>query len=150
VIAPAQRMTRQRTVILEQLRRMCSHPTADELYAAVRRQLPNVSLGTIYRNLDVLARCGYVHKLDARGRQARFDAELKPHHHVRCSVCGRVDDVEITPEMEFSPPSQSKSGFRIEDYRVEFEGRCPDCPPVDAAESPRPRAAAQQKVDPHD
>lgn len=124
---PVQRMTRQRAVILEQLQGMCSHPTADELYAAVRCKLPNISLGTIYRNLDVLARCGYVQKLDSCGTQARFDAEMTPHHHVRCSVCGRLDDVEITPEMNFSPPPRSKGGFCIKEYRVEFEGRCPAC-----------------------
>ncbi len=125
--SPVQRMTRQRSVILEQLQQMRTHPTADELYVAVRRQLPNVSLGTIYRNLDVLARSGCVHKLDSSGGQARFDAELSPHHHVRCRDCGRIDDVAITPEMTIHPPKISMRGFEIEDYRVEFEGRCPDC-----------------------
>ena len=124
---PVQRMTRQRTVILEELRRMHDHPTADELYAAVREKLPNVSLGTIYRNLDVLARSGRVHRLETGAGQARFDAELAPHHHVRCVDCGRVDDVPVTPETTFAPPEQSDAGFQIHGYRVEFEGRCPEC-----------------------
>ena len=122
-----QRMTRQRTVILDQLRQMCSHPTADELYVAVRGELPSVSMGTIYRNLDVLAKSGHIRKLDTGGGQARFDAEMEPHHHVRCSQCGRVDDVAISAGMEISPPKKSEHGFHIDAYRVEFEGRCPDC-----------------------
>lgn len=124
---PLQRMTRQRSVILDTLMSMRSHPTADELYAVVRRQLPSVSLGTIYRNLDLLARSGQVRKLDTGGSQARFDAEMKPHHHVRCTACGRVDDVAITRENGIRRPEQSTHGFRITGYRIEYDGYCPDC-----------------------
>lgn len=124
---PLQRMTKQRTVILDTLSHLHSHPTADELYALVRRKLPHVSLGTIYRNLDVLARSGHVRKLDTGGAQARFDAQQEPHHHVRCQVCGRVDDVRMTPGTEIQCPAQSEHGFKILEYRIEFEGRCPDC-----------------------
>jgi Fur family ferric uptake transcriptional regulator len=120
-------MTRQRSVILDTLLSMRTHPTADELYAVVRRQLPSVSLGTIYRNLDVLARSGQVRKLEAGGSQARFDAELEPHHHVRCGACGRVDDVAITHEFQVTGPEQSQHGFSITGYRIEYEGLCPDC-----------------------
>lgn len=125
--SPVQRMTRQRMVILEHLRQMRSHPTADELYDAVRQELPSVSLGTIYRNLDVLTRSGQVHKLELCGAQARFDAEMSPHHHVRCRHCGRVDDVPMTAESMVTLPAKSMSGFQIDDYRVEFEGHCPEC-----------------------
>lgn len=124
---PQQRMTRQRSVILDTLMSMRSHPTADELYDMVRRQLPSVSLGTIYRNLDVLARSGRVRKLEAGGSQARFDAELEPHHHVRCGACGRVDDVAITQESRMARPEQSMHGFSITGYRIEYDGYCPDC-----------------------
>ncbi len=124
---PVQRMTRQRMVILEQLQAMHSHPTADELYVVVRRQLPNVSLGTIYRNLDVLTKSGQVRKLDSGGGHARFDGDISSHHHVRCRFCGRVDDVVLAEKMRFSSPKRSAHGFRIEDYRVEFDGCCPDC-----------------------
>lgn len=130
---PQQRMTRQRSVILDTLTRMRSHPTADELYAVVRRQLPSVSLGTIYRNLDVLARSGRVRKLESGGSQARFDAELEPHHHVRCGACGRLDDVAITRPSRVVRPERSMRGFSITGYRIEFEGLCPDCRAGDGA-----------------
>lgn len=124
---PLQRMTRQRSVILDTLMSMRSHPTADELYAVVRRQLPSVSLGTIYRNLDLLSRAGQVRRLDSGGSQARFDAELEPHHHVRCSACGRVDDVAVTPDDQIPRPAESMHGFHITGYRIEYDGYCPDC-----------------------
>lgn len=124
---PQQRMTRQRSVILDTLVSMRSHPTADELYAVVRRQLPSVSLGTIYRNLDVLARSGRVRKLESGGSQARFDAELEPHDHVRCGACGRLDDVVITRHSRVVRPEHSMRGFSITGYRIEFDGLCPDC-----------------------
>ena len=124
---PQQRMTRQRSVILDTLLSMKSHPTAGELYAVVRRQLPSVSLGTIYRNLDLLARSGQLRKLEAGGSQARFDAVLEPHHHVRCGACGRVDDVAITREDRIRRPEESIHGFRITGFRIEYDGYCPDC-----------------------
>lgn len=124
---PQQRMTRQRSVILETLVHMRCHPTADELYDRVRQQLPNVSLGTIYRNLDLLTRAGRVRRLEIAGIQARFDAELEPHHHVRCTRCGRVDDVAIADETEVHSPARSRQGFSITGFRIEYDGICPDC-----------------------
>lgn len=124
---PLQRMTRQRAVILDTLRELRTHPTADELYDVVRRQLPNVSLGTIYRNLDVLSRCGRVRKLDSGRAQARFDAEMAPHHHVRCQQCGRIDDVPASADTRIHQPGRSEHGFTILDHRIEFEGICPAC-----------------------
>lgn len=135
---PLQRMTRQRSVILDTLMRMHSHPTADELYAVVRRQLPSVSLGTIYRNLDVLSRSGQVRKLDTGGSMARFDAELEPHHHVRCGACGRVDDVAITQETPLARPERSMHGFTITGYRIEYDGFCPDCRNGNGTAGPNP------------
>lgn len=133
---PLQRMTRQRTVILDALCQSRNHPTADDLYEAVRRQLPNVSLGTIYRNLDILARSGRVKRLDSGGTQARFDAELSPHHHVRCRGCGKVDDVAVTPNTRIRRPKRSEHGFEIDDHRIEFDGLCPDCQRQGAGDHP--------------
>jgi Fur family ferric uptake transcriptional regulator len=69
-------MTRQRKVILEEIRKTDSHPTADELYQRVRQRLPHVSLGTIYRNLETLAASGLIQKLEMGGSQKRFDGNL--------------------------------------------------------------------------
>ena len=74
-----QRMTDQRRVILEELRATKSHPTADELYRDVRRRLPKISLGTVYRNLDILNKAGMINKLDFGSGQSRYDADLSNH-----------------------------------------------------------------------
>ena len=75
------RKTRQRQVILEELQAVTSHPTAVELHELVRRRLPKVSLGTVYRNLDLLARMGVIEKLEHSGGEARFDANTAEHDH---------------------------------------------------------------------
>ena len=90
---PQTRMTRQRMVILEELKKVRTHPTADELYAMVRARLPRISLGTVYRNLDFLAETGEILKLEAAGSIRRFDGDIRPHQHIRCTNCGRVGDV---------------------------------------------------------
>ena len=79
-----QRVTRQRRVILEELRKLTSHPTAPALYEVVRRRLPRISLGTVYRNLELLARAGFIQRLDLQGAEARFDGNPEHHYHVRC------------------------------------------------------------------
>ena len=73
-----QRNTRQRQVILEELQKLTSHPTAAVLYDIVRRRLPKISLGTVYRNLELLARMGMVQKLELAGGEARFDGNVAP------------------------------------------------------------------------
>ncbi len=122
-----QRMTRQRQVILDELMSRKDHPTADELYAAVRRKLPRISLGTVYRNLDVLMRSGLALKLDMGGAQSRFDADISPHYHVKCVSCGRVDDIRETGFVEITLPPSRDDGYAITGVRVEFDGICPQC-----------------------
>ena len=75
------RMARQRAVILEELRKLKSHPTADELYSIVRERLPRISLGTVYRNLDFLADSGEIRRLEAAGSTKRFDGDISNHQH---------------------------------------------------------------------
>ena len=129
------RNTKQRQVILDELRRDHTHPTAAELYECVQRRLPRISLGTVYRNLELLATDGTIQKLELTGSEARFDAIASPHYHVRCSGCGRVDDV---PEIDADEVSsftadllgnllERPGGYHIEGHRLEFYGLCPDC-----------------------
>ncbi|MBA4358220.1 MAG: transcriptional repressor, partial [Desulfovibrio sp.] len=91
------RMTTQRQVILEELRGLKSHPTAGELCQLVRKKLPRVSLGTVYRNLEILSRSGVIQKIDVAGVEMRFDGDISNHYHLRCVGCGRVFDVEMEP-----------------------------------------------------
>lgn len=121
-----QRMTKQRRIILEELRKLKTHPTADELYGIVRERLPRISLGTVYRNLDVLFENGEVLKLEAAGNQKRFDGDVSPHSHVRCIRCGRLGDVmQRTGGVDVE--GYTAPGFEITHASIEFYGVCDDC-----------------------
>lgn len=121
------RMTRQRRVILEELRKVQTHPSADEVYEMVRHRIPHISLGTVYRNLEILSENGYAIRLDMCGTQMRFDGNPQNHYHSRCTKCGRVSDVSIEPIIEIEDAVKSLSEFNIHDYRLEFLGICSSC-----------------------
>lgn len=123
----APRMTKQRRIILEELRKVKYHPTADQLHRLVRRRLPRISLGTVYRNLDLLSRTGLVQKLDVGGTQKRFDGDLTGHYHKRCLCCGKVEDVWIEEIDSLLTATSSIGDYEIVAHRLEFIGFCPDC-----------------------
>lgn len=120
------RLSRQRETILAELCKVKTHPTADEVYEMVRKILPRISLGTVYRNLDFLSGRGVVLRLGGAGTQKRFDGNPAPHPHLRCSACGRVDDLEMPlalPELSLEH-AMGYTGLRCD---VEFVGVCPMC-----------------------
>lgn len=120
------RMTKQRALILDTLRSVTSHPTADELHAMVRARMPRISLGTVYRNLEHLAATGEVLCLERAGSQKHFDGNTAPHLHARCRVCGGIHDA-MHDGQAFTPPKVSIPGFRIESLELEFMGICDKC-----------------------
>jgi Fur family ferric uptake transcriptional regulator len=120
-------MTRQRRAILDELRRLRTHPTADELYARVRRRLPRVSLGTVYRNLEILAAGGGIGTLQLAGKQMRFDGNRDAHDHVRCLGCGRIDDVPPSSTGRAAERIRKELDYDVTGRRLEFIGYCPKC-----------------------
>jgi Fur family ferric uptake transcriptional regulator len=120
------RLSKQRKVILEELKKVKTHPTADEVYDMVRKIIPRISLGTVYRNLEFLCGKGLILKLGAPGAQKRFDGTPEPHPHIRCAVCTSVADVDCDIEIPVIP-SECTSGYTILSTNVEFVGICPDC-----------------------
>jgi Fur family ferric uptake transcriptional regulator len=121
------RMTRQRKVILETLREMATHPSAEEVYEVVRRQLPRISLGTVYRNLEVLSELGKIQKLELGGTIKRFDWNTKKHYHIRCINCDRVDDAPMGFMDNVETALDDTTGYQITGHRLEFLGLCPHC-----------------------
>ena len=119
-------MTPQRRVILEELRKVDTHPTADELYEMVRRRLPKVSLGTIYRNLDLLSSDGVIQKLQAGNSQMRFDGNAEPHMHISCIKCGCVADVHSGPDTS-ALTQEVQTDFILLGCTVLLYGICPQC-----------------------
>jgi len=121
------RITMQRKIILDELRGMKTHPTADELFFAVRKRLPKISLGTVYRNLDVLFKEGLIRKIHSPGGKMRFDGDISTHFHFLCIKCSKLLDIpkEAIPSFEVS--SLDKLGIKVTEFRLEFRGICPRC-----------------------
>ena len=104
------RNTRQRGVILDILRKTDEHPTAEIIYREARRVLPNISLGTVYRNLNFLRDQGTVREIrPGEGGSSRFDGTAAPHAHFHCVHCSALLDVPLPPALE---------GLRIEEERI--------------------------------
>ena len=121
------RITKQRQVILEELRKLNTHPSADEIYKVVRRRLPRISLGTVYRNLEVLAQMGEIQKLELSGSLKRYDWDTNKHYHIRCVRCNRVDNVPIAPLNQLEDELYDATVFEIIGHNLEFTGLCPEC-----------------------
>jgi Fur family ferric uptake transcriptional regulator len=124
---PNLRTTRQRRVILEELRNFTTHPSAEEIFEVVRKRLPRISLGTVYRNLEVLSDLGEIQKLEFGGTIKRFDGDPKDHYHIRCSLCDRVDNAPIPQLEDIENQITRETDYRIFGHRLEFFGLCPEC-----------------------
>ncbi|MGO9120393.1 MAG: Fur family transcriptional regulator [Desulfomonilaceae bacterium] len=124
---PKLKMTKQRRVIVEELKKLKTHPTATALYEIVRKRLPRISLGTVYRNLDLLAEAGIIQKLETAGTQKRFDGTVENHYHVRCVQCGQVDDLPLPLLRDIEDVLHGLSNYKILSHRLEFQGVCPSC-----------------------
>jgi Fur family transcriptional regulator, ferric uptake regulator len=108
------RNTRQRQVVLQELQACRTHPTASELYRRVREQLPRISLGTVYRNLDILQEKGQAIRLAGlEGQEARYDGCAEPHLHFQCRDCGAIHDLAAS-----WPPLDDLLGPTVEGHDV--------------------------------
>ena len=121
------RLTPQRQVILEELAKVKTHPTANEIYDMVRKRLPRIGLGTVYRNLELMAENGMILKLEVGGSQKRFDATTELHYHIRCTCCGRVDDIELSAMPQLDQLASGSSDYQVLGHHIEFSGVCASC-----------------------
>ena len=120
------RMTRQKAAVYRIIRETNVHPTADWIYEQARKEIPDISLGTVYRNIQVLLEEGKIIELNYGKGQSRFDGNVKPHYHFVCSKCGRVLDFPAaSPEQE--QPLLGHAPGRVDGYRFECYGVCKDC-----------------------
>lgn len=120
-------VTQQRTAVYEYLHQAAHHPTAEEVFLAVKPQLPKISLATVYKNLEALVACGAASKLSYGDAAARYDIRTDHHYHARCLQCGRLTDVEPAAQTALADDIKAPRGFRVEDYRVELLGYCRQC-----------------------
>lgn len=120
----AERNSRQRDAILNELKSRCDHPTAMELYTAVRKTIPNLSLGTLYRNLSKLEEHSLLIRIPD-GSNDRFDGNTAPHAHFKCMSCGKIYDVS-SAKNDFSTVND-KSISQIFGYNLTLFGICKSC-----------------------
>lgn len=120
--------SRKRAAILETLRGTACHPTADWVYGQLKPRFPDLSLGTVYRNLHYFCETGQAVSLGAVGGFERFDSRTQPHFHLVCRRCGSVVDVfgEMPGGEELEELSR-RNGCKIEGASVHFYGLCPEC-----------------------
>ncbi len=123
----ASKHSKQRDAILEVLHSTKAHPTADAIYAEVRKKIPNISLGTVYRNLAKLSEDNTIIKVNAGTGVEHFDGTPTPHYHVVCTQCGAIDDIEAEPLEEVN--SWAAKIFKGEIYKHStiFFGKCEKC-----------------------
>ncbi len=119
--------SRQKEAILRVLRNTTSHPTATWIYDEVRKEIPNISLATVYRNFRLLKETGEILELELAGAPSRFDARTDEHHHFICEQCRRVFDVDQAVDTKLNGRIARKTGFNISHYQLEFYGLCPEC-----------------------
>jgi Fur family ferric uptake transcriptional regulator len=120
--------TQQREVIFQELSKVRTHPTADEVYEMAKRRIPNISLATVYRNLEWMASHNRIRRINISGTKKRYDADTRRHYHIRCRECGRVYDITASELDEAEKILQKLEGRNgIEDFEIEFKGVCSEC-----------------------
>ena len=120
-------MTPQRKVIMDCLAWEMPHATADQVFQSVRQKMPRISLGTVYRNLEVLSENGKIQRLGLSTNQKVFDSNTSEHHHIICNSCGKVEDAILEHTDILKDSISMSSGYAVTGYHMEFEGVCPDC-----------------------
>ncbi len=122
----SRRWTKQLEVIWDAVKDEASHPTADQIYAKVRRDITNISLGTVYRNLQKLVAEGKLQVLTL-GRTQHFDPLIQQHQHFICQSCGRVYDVLVGAKEEILSSSLPREGFTVTSHQLSLYGTCNNC-----------------------
>lgn len=121
------RMTKQRKAILNILKNTDVHPTADWIYDQVKEEIPNISLGTVYRNLNVLEEMGEIMVLDYGSSYSRYDGNPENHYHFKCENCGQVFDIDHNVIEDLNKRVNENTAFKVNTHRLEFYGLCPEC-----------------------
>jgi len=117
----------KRDRIMELLKGSKEHPTADWVYERLKKEFPDLSLGTVYRNLRILTEEGHIFSIRNGSTFDRFDADLEPHQHLTCERCGKVMDIEIPLDESVLRQLEEETGYQLSEPQISIFGICPDC-----------------------
>ncbi len=118
-------VTYQRILIYKSLVKTKTHPTAEEIYHEVKAEYPSISLATVYKTLETLAEHDLISKVTPLHDLARYDGDTEQHHHLVCLKCRKIIDIHEEALNNLKVPKET--GFKIEGYRIQFEGLCRQC-----------------------
>jgi len=121
------RNTIQRNMVLDAVRKLHNHPTADEVYALVKEGYPNISRATVYRNLSLLCDAGEIRKREVPNSPDRYDHNTTNHYHVKCAVCGKFMDLDMEYLEDLNKKVTNTNGFVLTSHNIVFSGICEDC-----------------------
>ncbi len=121
------RNSKQRQLILETVKGLCTHPTAEEIFLLVREQNPNISLGTVYRNLNLLSEMGEILKLDLGVGSEHFDGCNQEHGHLVCTCCGAIEDLPCNLSESIRSLMETKLNRHMDTIYLTVTGLCKNC-----------------------
>lgn len=128
------RFSRQRQMVLDVVKNRTKHPTADRVYEILKKDHPEISLGTVYRNLNLLAEMGEISRVESSSVKDHFDGNQHPHAHFVCRRCGGVFDLDLDISMLLQSTKGVDGSFLVEDCKVIVQGICEDCLKKERAE----------------
>ena len=121
------RFSKQRKLIYDMIVENPIHPSADVINSRLRADHPELSLGTVYRNLNVLSEMGAIKKIDSRMKSERYDGRTDDHYHMICEKCGKMFDVETEYQTDLIHEAQRKTPHLLKEHNIIFYGICEKC-----------------------
>lgn len=121
------RNTIQRQLVIDAVSTLANHPTAEDVYKRIIVEYPDISKGTVYRNLNSLVATGLLSKVCIPGGADRFDHIAEKHYHLKCTHCGKFSDVDMNYIESLDAKIAKATGYEMESHEIIFCGRCADC-----------------------
>ena len=103
------------------------HPTAEMIYQKVKEQYPTMSFATVYKSVEIFSKLGVIQVLNTGEDSFRYDAKTSEHPHIKCTKCGRVNDVSHLDARAVESLVENETGFKVNGHQFYFYGICPDC-----------------------
>lgn len=121
------KVTPQRLAVYDMLSHTTEHPTAEMIYQKVKEQYPTMSFATVYKSVEIFSKLGVIQVLNTGEDSFRYDAKTSEHPHIKCTKCGRVNDVSHLDARAVESLVENETGFKVNGQQFYFYGICPDC-----------------------